>query len=145
MILYSDTGSLGNDYLVSGSYASLNFNIIPGLYTQPYGLSVLNAGSSITAGSVVTASFNNVILDQAQGFNNNVAPINPNTYTIQTTSPVRASLSASFVITNSGGGNATPIISLVENNTPLIVESKTIAGSATSTITISSSLFLNSG
>jgi hypothetical protein len=144
-ILYSDTGSLGTDHLVSGSYSSLTFNIVPGLYTQPYGLSVINAGSSITAGGVVTASFSSVILDQAQGFNNNVAPINPNTYTIQTTSPVRASLSASFVITNSGGGNATPIISLVENNTPLIVESKTIPGSATATITISSSLFLNSG
>jgi len=145
MILYSDTGSLGNDYLVSGSYASLNFNIVPGLYTQPYGLSVINAGSSITGGTIVTASFSSIILDQAKGFNNNVAPINPNTYTIQTTSPVRASLSASFVVTNSSGGNATPIISLVENNTPLIVESKTIGGSATATITISSSLFLNSG
>jgi hypothetical protein len=43
-ILYSDTGSLGTDHLVSGSYSSLTFNIVPGLYTQPYGLNVINAG-----------------------------------------------------------------------------------------------------
>ena len=147
MILYSDTGSLGNDYLVSGSYASLNFNIVPGLYNQPYGLSVNNAGtSSITSGNQVTASFSSIILDEAQGFKTSTSPIPyTNTYTAQNTSPVRASLSASFIVTNSPTGSTTTIISLVENDTPIISETKTISGSATATITVSSSLFLNSG
>jgi hypothetical protein len=146
MILYSDTGSLGNDYLVSGSYASLNFNIVPGLYNQPYGLSVINAGSSITGGTIVTASFSSIILDEAQGFKTNTSFIPyTNTYTVQNTSPVRASLSASFVVTNTPTGNTTTTISLLENGIPIVQETKTIAGSATATITISSSLFLNSG
>ena len=29
--MYSDTGSLGNDYLVSGSYKSINFHIDPNI------------------------------------------------------------------------------------------------------------------
>ena len=146
IILYSDTGSLGNDYLVSGSYASLNFNIVPGLYTQPYGLSVINAGSSITGGTIVTASFSSIILDEAQGFKTNTSFIPyTNTYTVQNTSPVRASLSASFVVTNTPTGNTTTTISLLENGIPIVQEIKTIGPSLTATITISSSLFLNSG
>lgn len=140
MILYSDTGSLGNDYLVSGSYASLNFNIVPGLYNQPYALNVEDTGQNINSGITATASFDTVILDQAGGFNTAT-----NVYTVQNTSPVRAAFSASFEIENLGAGSTNVQVILLENNIPITTQTKTLNFGVTDSFLVTSSLFLNSG
>jgi hypothetical protein len=140
MILYSDTGSLGNDYLVSGSYASLNFNIVPGLYNQPYALNVSDTGQNINSGITATASFDTINQDQAGGFNNTTF-----VYTVQNTSPVRAAFSASFDIENLGGGSTNVQVKLLENNTQVVQQTKTLTGFASDSFLVTSSLFLNSG
>ena len=140
MILYSDTGSLGNDYLVSGSYASLNFNIVPGLYTQFYALNVEDTGQNINSGITATASFDTINQDQAGGFSTIT-----NVYTVQNTSPVRAAFSASFDIENLGGGSTNVQVKLLENNTQIAQQTKTLTFGVTDSFLVTSSLFLNSG
>jgi hypothetical protein len=140
MILYSDTGSLGNDYLVSGSYASLNFNIVPGLYTQPYALNVEDTGQNINSGITSTASFGTINQDQAGGFSTTT-----DVYTVQNNSPVRAAFSASFEIENLGGGSTNVQVKLLENNTQIAQQTKTLTFGVTDSFLVTSSLFLNSG
>jgi hypothetical protein len=139
-ILYSDTGSLGTDHLVSGSYSSLTFNIVPGLYTQPYALNVSDAGQIINSGITATASFDTIDQDQAGGFST-VTYV----YTVQNTSPVRAAFSASFTIENLGAGSTNVQVKLLENNTQVVQQTKTLTGLATDDFLVTSSLFLNSG
>jgi hypothetical protein len=139
-ILYSDTGSLGTDHLVSGSYSSLTFNIVPGLYTQPYGFDALGSGPNPTAGTTITASFTS-ITDQASGFNNIT-----DVYTVQNTSPVRAAFSASFDIENIGAINTNVTVRLLENNNVIAQKIQTaLAPGVPITLEITSSVFLNSG
>jgi hypothetical protein len=141
IILYSDTGSLGTSYLVSGSYSSLNFNIVPGLYTQPYGLKVFDIpGQTITSGNTNTASFSNILIDQAGGFNNIT-----DVYTVQNTSPVRAAFSASSNINNLGPGATTVSMSLFENNNLISSQLKNINSGGSTDFFVTASLFLNSG
>jgi hypothetical protein len=140
MILYSDTGSLGTDYLVSGSYSSLNFNILPGLYNQPYALNVSDTGQTINSGITATASFDTINQDQAGGFST-VTYV----YTVQNTSPVRAAFSASFDIENLGGGSTNVQVKLLENNTQIAQQTKTLTFGVTDSFLVTSSLFLNSG
>ena len=140
MILYSDTGSLGTNYLVSGSYSSLNFNIVPGLYTQPFALNVEGTGQNINSGITATASFGTINQDQAGGFSTVT-----NVYTVQNTSPVRAAFSASFDIENQGGGSTNVQVKLLENNTQVAQQTKTLAFGDTDSFLVTSSLFLNSG
>jgi hypothetical protein len=139
-ILYSDTGSLGTDHLVSGSYSSLTFNIVPGSYTQPYGFDALGSGPNPTAGTTITASFTS-ITDQASGFNNIT-----DVYTVQNTSPVRAAFSASFDIENIGAINTNVTVRLLENNNVIAQKIQTaLAPGVPITLEITSSVFLNSG
>jgi hypothetical protein len=139
-ILYSDTGSLGTLYLVSGSYSSLTFNIVPGLYTQPYGFDALGSGPNPTVGTTITASFT-AITDQASGFNNIT-----NVYTVQNTSPVRAAFSASFDVENIGAVNTQVTVRLLENNNIIAQKIQTaLAPGVPITLEITSSVFLNSG
>ena len=139
-ILYSDTGSLGTDHLVSGSYSSLTFNIVPGLYTQPYGFDALGSGPNPTVGTTITASFT-AITDQASGFNNIT-----NVYTVQNTSPVRAAFSASFDIENIGVINTQVTVRLLENNNIIAQKIQTaLVPTSPITLEITSSVFLNSG
>ena len=139
-ILYSDTGSLGTDHLVSGSYSSLTFNIVPGLYTQPYGFNALGSGPNPTAGTTITASFT-AITDQASGFNNTT-----DIYTVQNTSPVRAAFSASFDIENIDIVNTNVTVRLLENNNIIAQKTETaLVPTSPITLGITSSVFLNSG
>ena len=141
MILYSDTGSLGTNHLVSGSYASLNFNIVPGLYTQPFALNVSDTGQNINASIIpTTASFDTINQDQAGGFITFT-----NVYTVQNTTPVKAAFSASFEIENVGSGDANVQVKLLENNIEVAQQTKTLTNIDTNTFLVTSSLFLNSG
>ena len=143
IILFSDTGSLGNNFLVSGSYSSLNFNIVPGLYNQPFALNIEDTGSqNVSAVTTVTASFDTVILDQAGGFN-----LTTDVYTVQNTSPVRAFFSASFNIEDvgAGTGSTSASVRLFENNHQIAIQQKLIPSMGNEDFNITSSLFLNSG
>jgi hypothetical protein len=125
IIMFSDTGSLGNNFLVSGTYANLTFEAVPGLYTQPYGLNVTYPGQVVDPSFPQIASFNSIILDQAGGFNTTTS-----IYTVQNTSPIRAAISASFKIINNQVSNTSVQIKLFENNVPISQQTQTVLGSA---------------
>ena len=149
IILFSDTGSIGNNFLVSGTYATLSFEAVPGLYTQPYGLYVQGAGQSLPASfGYTTASFYTASLDQAGGFKTNTSEIPyTNTYTVQNTSPVRAAFSASFYIRNLAISTSLSVsvqVNLLENNTQIAQQTKNIPSMGNVDFSITSSLFLNS-
>jgi hypothetical protein len=139
IIMFSDTGSLGNNYLVSGTYANLNFEITPGQYTNPYAYSNANTSTGpqiVSSGTTATASFDNVpILDQSQGYTSSI-----NTFTFQSTSPVRAAISASFTIDNSGGGSTSVTVRLRENNSILDFDTQTIGAGGSSTFLVTASV-----
>jgi hypothetical protein len=95
-ILYTNTGSLGNNYLVSGSYSNILFNVPPINYQNPFRfIAIESTGFTINSGTTVTASFDNLVLDQANGFNTS-----SNVYTDQFTSLVRAQFTGSIYIVN---------------------------------------------
>ena len=125
IILFSDTGSLGNNFLVSGTYDNLTFNAVPGQYTKPYAFTNGNvAFQLISAGTTETAIFNNVpILDQSQGWTSSI-----NTFTFQSTTPVRAAITSSFTILNGSVGSSTSVtVRLRDNYTVLDSDTKIIA------------------
>jgi hypothetical protein len=140
IIMFSDTGSLGNNYLVSGTYANLTFEIVPGLYTQPYGLNVTYPGQNINTGLAQTASFNSITLDQAGGFNTTLY-----TYTVQNTSLVRAAISASFEIENLMAGSTSVQVKLLENNTQISQQTQTLNSGDIKIFRVTASVFFNSG
>ena len=96
-IIYTNTGSLGNNFLVSGSYTSINFRVPSYNYQNPFQFRANEStGFTILSGTTVTASFNNVILDQANGFNTS-----NNVYNAPFSSLVRAKFTGSIYIVNS--------------------------------------------
>jgi hypothetical protein len=96
-ILYTNTGSLGNNYLVSGSYTSISFGVPSYNYQNQFQFRANEStGFTISSGTTVTASFNNVILDQANGFNTS-----SNVYNAPFSSLVRAKFTGSIYIVNS--------------------------------------------
>jgi len=134
-IIYTDSGSLGNGFL-----SSIDFDIAPGLYNQPYALSVVSTGQNINSGVTATASFNTIQIDQAGGFNNTTY-----VYTVQNTSPVKSAFSASFDIENLGGGTTSVQVKLLENNTQVAQQTQTLNFGDTNSFLVTSSLYLNSG
>jgi hypothetical protein len=96
-IIYTNIGSLGNNYLVSGSYTSISFEVPSYNYQNPFQFRANEStGFTISSGTTVTASFNNVILDQANGFN-----VSSNVYNAPFSSLVRAKFTGSIYIVNS--------------------------------------------
>ena len=135
IIMFSDTGSLGNNFLVSGTYADLTFNAVPGQYTKPYAF--INGNTAfqlISAGTTETVIFNSVpFLDQSQGWTSSI-----NTFTFQSTTPVRAAITSSFQVLNGSAGSSTSVtVRLRDNYTVLDSDTKIIAanGSANFEVT----------
>ncbi len=69
-IIYSDTGSLGNDYLVSGSYSTIEFIPDPSQYSQ-FGAYVTNLSNIVVSSNSSKRYEPDYILqDQASGWGN---------------------------------------------------------------------------
>lgn len=119
IIMYSDTGSLGNDYLVSGSYPTIFFHIDPNIKFN-YNFTTFKSGSAsvqtITTITSATASFNYLSQDTAQGWSSSI-----NAYQPPFTSLIRNSISASLAITAAGTGGVT--MSIMNGNTVLVTSS----------------------
>jgi hypothetical protein len=119
IIMYSDTGSLGNDYLVSGSYSSINFHIDPNIKFN-YNLSTVKSGSAsvqtISSGISATASFNLVIQDAAQSWTSSI-----NAYKPPYTSLIRNLMYSSLALDAPGTGGVT--MSIMDGNTALVTSS----------------------
>ena len=132
IIMYSDTGSLGNDYLVSGSYPTIFFQIDPNIKFN-YNLITFKSGSgavqTISTLTSATASFNYLSQDVAQGWSSSI-----NAYQPPYTSLIRNSISASLGVTTSGTGGIT--MSIMNGNTPLTAVSASGPGSLSLTSSI---------
>jgi hypothetical protein len=127
-ILYSDTGSLGNDYLVNGFYSSLDFELVPGANNRPYDLYVQYTDGltgSFPAGVDEIVPLNTVNVDKADGFNTSTYK-----YTVQRTSPLEATFTASCIIQNDATSSAAVTLK-VYKDTGIATETigiKTISG-----------------
>jgi len=106
IIMYSDTGSLGNDYLVSGSYQAINFHIDPNIKFGYDFFSTKNTDQIITSTTPipnsVTASFDNILVDYAQGWTSSINAYNP-----PYTSLIRNKILGRLEITVPGTGSVT--------------------------------------
>jgi hypothetical protein len=145
-ILYSDTGSLGTNYLVNGFYPTMSFNIIGNIYNKPYDLYVTGGSTGSFAGfSEFVVPLDTIILDKANGFN-----INNNTYTVQNTSVVKAAFTASATLVNESTSSADLRLA-VYKNTGIVTEtigiktSTSISGGGFTTIIVTGSTYLNAG
>jgi hypothetical protein len=105
IIMYSDTGSLGNNFLVSGSYPTIYFQIDPNIKFN-YKLTAFKSGSgaiqTIPTLTSATASFNLITQDAAQGWTSSI-----NAYHPPYTSLIRNSITASLALTFAGTGDVT--------------------------------------
>ena len=113
IIMYSDTGSLGNDYLVSGSYSSINFQIDPSNVLSYNFFAIKTGGDqTILTGASATASFNAVAIDVAQGYSSSINAYNP-----PFNSNIRNKIGGRLEINAGGTGYVT--MSLMNGNTQL--------------------------
>jgi hypothetical protein len=113
IIMYSDTGSLGTTYLVSGSYSSINFQIDPNNKAN-YNFFTGRTGSDqiVASSTSATASYNNVTNDVAQGWTGSIYAYDP-----PYSSFIRNTISVGLAISASGTGGVT--MSIMNGNTPL--------------------------
>jgi hypothetical protein len=116
IIMYSDTGSLGNNYLVSGSYNSINFQVNPNIKSNYDFAAVTNNDQIILSTTPIpnsaTASFSNVFVDSAQGWTSSI-----NAYHPPFTSFIRNTVFSQLEINVPGTGSVT--MSIMNGNTVL--------------------------
>ena len=138
-ILYTDTGSLGLDYLVSGTYANITFSAVPEAYNSPFNLYVETTGSGFASPGTYTSSFNTIYIDKANGYNTSSY-----VYTVQKCSVVRAAFSASQEIENQDLSlSMTATLRLIKNNTTLTQSQVTIPALGTTTLEMNYDTLLN--
>jgi hypothetical protein len=138
-ILYTDTGSLSTDYLVSGTYANITFDAVPNAYNSPFNLFVEGLGPGLVGGGTRTASFDTIYIDKANGYNTS-----SNIYTTQQCSVVRAAFSASQEIDNGDASlSMTATLRLYKNNSILTQSAVTIAPLGNATLTMNYDTLLN--
>jgi hypothetical protein len=136
--MYSDTGSLGTTYLVSGSYSSINFQIDPNItYNYNFYSKRISTDQTILTGISATASFNDVSLDTAQGWSSSI-----NAYKPPFTSYLRNAVYVNIDIASTGNGTIT--VNLMNGNTVLTGSDQIVySPSATSTFLLTSSQYFN--
>ena len=123
ILLYNDTGSLGNNFLVSGTYNPIYFTVTPGAYTNPFATEITQSTiQTVPTSNIVTMSFDEVVLDQALGWS-----ISSDSYYVSSSQPYRAKITASFTVDNLVGGGSV-ITNLMNNGTILDTFSFTSTG-----------------
>jgi hypothetical protein len=146
-ILYSDTGSLGTNYLVNGFYTTMSFDVVENIYNNPYDLNITGGSTgSFTGGSEFIIPLNNIILDRDNGFN-----IVTSIYTVQNTSAVKASFTAFATLVNDSVTSANLRLAVYKNTTGNIIETigiktqTSVVGGGSALITVTGSVYLNAG
>jgi hypothetical protein len=123
IILYNDTGSLGTNHLISGTYNPIYFTVTPGVYTNPFATEITQSTvQTVANGNTVTMSFNEVVLDQALGWS-----VPSDSYYVSSSTIYRAKITSSFTVDNLVGGGAV-ITNLMNNGTILDTFSFTSTG-----------------
>ena len=128
-VLYSDTGSLDGDYLVNGFYTTMSFELVPGANNRPYDLYVQYTDGptgSFPAGVDEIVPLSTVNIDKADGFDTSTYK-----YTVQRTSPLEASFTASCTIENNDTSSAAVTLTVYKDVSGPSVETigiKTISG-----------------
>ena len=145
-ILYSDTGSLDTNYLVNGFYTTMSFDVVENIYNNPYDLSVSgNSTGSFAGSSASIVPLDNIILDRGNGFNTTTS-----IYTVQNTSAVKASFTASATLVNDSGTSANLRLAIYKTigNISESIGTKTqtsVGGGGFALITVTGSVYLNAG
>jgi hypothetical protein len=145
-ILYSDTGSLGTNYLVNGFYPTMSFDVVENIYNNPYDLSVSGGSTGSFAGfSEFIVPLNNITLDRGNGFNTTTS-----IYTVQNTSAVKASFTASATLVNDSGTSANLRLAVYKKIGNIIetigIKTQTsVVGGGFALITVTGSVYLNAG
>jgi hypothetical protein len=145
-ILYSSTGSLNTNYLQPGFYTTMSFSIVENIYNNPYDLHVTgNSTGSFAGFSEFIVPLNTIILDRDNGFNTTTS-----TYTVQNTSAVKASFTASATLINDSGTSANlrlAVYKIVGNISESIgvKTQNSVTGGGFALITVTGSVYLNAG
>ena len=135
--MYSDTGSLGTTYLVSGSYQSIFFEIDPNdKYSYGFTQGRFSTSQTIPLITSATASFNFLTQDDAGGWNGPIQSYQP-----PTTTNIRNSISASLAITATGTGGVT--MSIMNGNIPLTAVSASVSSPGTLNLISSITQYFN--
>lgn len=136
-VLYSSTGSIGTDHLVSGSYSSLTFDSLPGTYVNPFDLRVTqSADQFINNGTQANIVFSDVILDKASSWYTDQ-------YLVTESSTFRAIFTASVDISAVGTGPVT--LSLLRGGSTVVYSKTFPDASAITTMLVTGSNILRAG
>ena len=135
-VLYSSTGSLGTDYLVSGSYSSINISALNEYLTNLFNVSVNNniSPQNITSSAYfTTASFQTVVVDKQGGWSTSL-----NKFTMPVTSPLISQCQVSITFENLDLSNSANIFVYfyVGSNSNSTFDSVVAGGSKNITITL---------
>jgi len=131
-IIYSDTGSLGNDYLVSGSYSTIEFVPDPNQFSE-FSLYVYNSTDIVLPPDLITGNTkkryepDGILIDQASGWGYN--QFGQRQYNVSQSSNVLATLDLGLQCTNAGSGTFAAKIYKSGSATP-IAEQSVIKGSS---------------
>ena len=121
IIMYSDTGSLGTTYLVSGSYPSIFFSIDPNIkFSYDFTTTRFLTPQIIPSATSVTASWNFTTQDDAGGWNGSIQSYQP-----PITTNIRNSISASLDIAVVGTGEVT--MSIMNGTSSITTSSVSVA------------------
>jgi hypothetical protein len=146
-ILHSDTGSVGQNYLVNGYYDNISMSLAPGVNTSIKAKAIGPYEYNLPKNTETTASFNTPTINQANALTASTGLyIYPQGYT-----PLRGSITASmsYDVNDPGVGppdTADVVLKIYKNGTEIASASKTSdTGSINNQHGISSSIYLSPG
>jgi len=146
-ILHSDTGSVGQNYLVNGYYNNISMSLAPGVNTSIKAKAIGPYEYNLPKNTETTASFNTPTINQANALTASTGLyIYPQGYT-----PLRGSITASmsYDVNDPGVGppdTANVVLKIYKNGTEIASASKTSdTGSINNQHGISSSIYLSPG
>ena len=148
-IIYSDTGSLGNTYLVSGSYSTIDFIPDPNQFSE-FNLYVYNSTDIVLPPDLITGNPtkkryepDGILVDEASGWGYN--QFGQRQYNVSQSSNVLATLDLGLQCTNAGSGTFAAKIYKSGSATPIAEQSISKGSSGNVTFDITKTIKLEEG
>jgi hypothetical protein len=135
-VLYSDTGSQGTDYLISGTLADIDFQFNPNVSTNYNFAASLSGNYNIpNTGIATNITWNNITSDDAGGWDSSLYR-----YVVPFSSPINLSVSSTVNFTINAGSAGPVSISLIRNGS-VVATGPTYTSAGTYSVTVSTSAY----
>ena len=135
-VLYSDTGSQGTDYLISGTLADIDFQFNPNINTNYNFVASRSGNYNIpNTGTATNITWNNITSDDAGGWDSSLYR-----YVVPFSSPINLSVSSTVNFTINSGGAGPVTISLIRNGL-VVATGPTYTSTGTYSVTVSTSAY----